>query len=187
MRKIKAVLILLIGFLAIGTFPSYAAIDMSIIQEVCNKQSQIKTLLKELTPSGRNATLAIQKDLQILSSAAYLIIFNKVKAQNMPSFNRVASADPNNMQLFVDLFIKAKPTDELIDACKAKQDEELLVSKFPIKNQDSVKYFQKHIHKKYAAALTHLSTIVQTVNSDLISDLMKNEKMTTLTSLAKLL
>ncbi len=168
-------------------FVGSCSLDMASIQEVCNKQSQIQTLLAELTQEGRNATFLIRRDLQILSSAAYHIIFNKVKAQNLLSFNRIATADPINTQAFVDIFTKAKSTLELLDPCKAKQDEEILVSKFPSKNQESVKYFQKQINTKFSAALTNLANIVQTINSDLVSYLMKNEKRSTLASLAKLL
>lgn len=163
------------------------AVDMSNSNEVCSKQSQINLLIKQLTPSGQNATLSILKDVQTLSGAAYQIILNKVRTQNQQSFNRLVVADPTNAKNLNDLFENYKNANDLIDMCKAKKAEEDLVNSFKDKNQASAKYIIKQINDRYSSVLTSLATIVQTLNSDLVSQLMKNENMSLLTSLAKLL
>lgn len=63
----------------------------------------------------------------------------------------------------------------------------MLVNNFANKNQASAKYFLKQINDKYSSILTNLANVVQNLNSDFVSQLMKNENMSLLASLAKLL
>ena len=175
--------ILIIASLLVSIY----AVDIGNIQEVCNKQAQINSLIQQLTPSGQNATFSILKDIQILSSAAYRIILNKVKSQNAASFKRLMASDTNNMQKLIDMFTTSKSKSDLVDLCQAKKDEEMLVNNFANKNQASAKYFLKQINDKYSSILTNLANVVQNLNSDFVSQLMKNENMSLLASLAKLL
>lgn len=162
------------------------AVDMSNVDEVCSKQSQISSLIKQLSPSGQNATMSILKDIQLLSSAAYQIIFKKVKSQNAASFTRLNKTDPVNFKILTNFF-DSKTNTDLTDVCESKKAEQALLTGFSEKNQSSVKYFLKQINDKYSAVLKHLATVVQTLNSDFVSQLMKNENMSLLASLAKLL
>lgn len=109
--------ILIIASLLVSIY----AVDIGNIQEVCNKQAQINSLIQQLTPSGQNATFSILKDIQILSSAAYRIILNKVKSQNAASFKRLMASDTNNMQKLIDMFTTSKSNSDLVDLCQPKK------------------------------------------------------------------